>query len=187
MIEPPPPPPPKGHKQLKTEGKRKSFDTNVLDPDYATRAKQWQQTGVIPNLNKGNVPASYQNPITTDMNSTSSRKVKNGLPEYILAALPYLPFCIGFIASLLELFVIPRNEVKVRLHAAQGLAAHLLVFVAITLLNMANSPGLASLCNSIFIITMIVLSIKAFQKKPVLIKFLNPLTGWIDKKVNPRK
>ena len=54
----------------------------------------------------------------------SSRTVPGiGLPERWAAMLPYAPFYIGVVVSLLELFLVPRQEVRVRFHAAQGLAA----------------------------------------------------------------
>lgn len=184
-IPPPPTRPPKKNAPLKTEPERKSFDTNVLDPRYAAQA---QRVETAPNFNGRNAPAAYQNSKFTDMNSTSARKVeKVGLPEHILSALPYLPFWIGSIVSILELFFVPRNEIKVRFHAAQALTAYLTFFIVITALNAANLSALASLCNLIFAVAMIVWMVKAFQKKPIHIKFLDGATRWLDKKCNPRK
>ena len=71
----------------------------------------------------GQVPAAYQAPASsfTDMNRAGDRKVaKTGLPEKWLIGLPYLPFWIGFVAGFILLLVIPKEENKVRFHAAQG-------------------------------------------------------------------
>ena len=43
--------------------------------------------------------------------------------------LPYTPFYIGVVAALVELFLVPRSEPKVRFHAAQGLALHVAILV----------------------------------------------------------
>ena len=70
------------------------------------------------------------------MNRASERKVaKTGVPEKWLIGLPYLPFSIGLVAGLILLLVIPKDETKVRFHAAQGLArtSDLIVLRSLTL------------------------------------------------------
>ena len=44
-----------------------------------------------------------------------------------------LPFYIGLVVSLLELFLVPRKEVKVRFHASQALALHIAILIVHTL------------------------------------------------------
>src|SRR6185295_2456630 len=48
-----------------------------------------------------------------------------GLPEKWATMLVYTPFFIGIVVSLAELFLVPRKEVRVRYHAAQALALHI--------------------------------------------------------------
>ncbi len=50
-----------------------------------------------------------------------------GIPEKWAVMMPYAPFYIGLVVSLLELFLVPRKEVKVRFHAAQALALHIAI------------------------------------------------------------
>src|SRR5258708_1204948 len=50
-----------------------------------------------------------------------------GLPEKWAVALPYAPLYIGVVASIIELILVPRNEVRVRGHAAQGLALQIAI------------------------------------------------------------
>src|SRR5215210_6993995 len=71
----------------------------------------------------GQPPVAYhhQPAPLADMNRASSRKVgKTGVAEKWLVGLPYLPFWIGLVAGLVLLMVIPKEENKVRFHAAQG-------------------------------------------------------------------
>ncbi|MFN2452654.1 MAG: hypothetical protein ABR577_00355 [Pyrinomonadaceae bacterium] len=64
-----------------------------------------------------------------------------GLPERVACVLPYAPFYIGVVASLVELLLVPRTETRTRFHAAQGFALHIAIF-AISLLF--KFVGLAS-------------------------------------------
>ena len=53
--------------------------------------------------------------------------------------LPYAPFYIGVVASLLELFLVPRREVQARFHAAQGLSLHIAILVVQTLFGVVGA------------------------------------------------
>ncbi len=143
--------------------------------------------------NGQNIPANYQTKNLADMNKTSSRKVsKIGLPENILTALPYLPY-IGLVAGFLELLFVPKSEAKVRFHAAQGLAAHIGIWIITTILGGIGDIrgfGLADVANWIFhfvtIIMLIVWAIKAWRGKPVHIESVDDLTEWLEDKIKPR-
>src|SRR5690606_17951152 len=54
---------------------------------------------------------------------------KIGLPEKCMIGLPYIPFYIGLIAGIVLLLIVPKEEAKVRFHAAQGLAAHVAILI----------------------------------------------------------
>src|SRR5882757_9973377 len=69
----------------------------------------------------------YQTTRLEETQKPSKRKIK-GIPENILMVLPYTPFYIGLVASVLELLFVPQSETKVRFHAAQGFAAHIGIF-----------------------------------------------------------
>ena len=125
-----------------------------------------------------------------DVENSSSRKVaKIGLPENILIALPYLPY-VGIFAGLLELLFVPKSESKVRFHAAQGLAAHLAIWIITSILGgISHIPGfgLADLGNGIFqVITTVMLlifALKAWRGKPVHIESVDTLTEWLEDKI----
>ncbi len=137
------------------------------------------------------VPNAYQTAhLNNDVGNSSSRKVaKIGLPENILTALPYLPY-VGLAAGLIELLVVPKSETKVRFHAAQGLAAHLAIWIVTSILGgIGHIPvlGLAETGNWIFqIVTTIMLLIfafKAWKGKPVHIETVDTLTEWLEEKI----
>jgi uncharacterized membrane protein len=140
----------------------------------------------------GQVPAAYQAPSTADMNRAGERKVaKTGVPEKWLIGLPYLPW-IGLFAGLTQLLVIPKEETKVRFHAAQGLAANAAVWGISILLDMFdNVSDFAGIGSVIFTVVttimLIIFAIKAWRGKPVHIEAVDDLTNWLEEKIGPVK
>ena len=142
--------------------------------------------------NGQNVPANFKATNLADMNKSSSRKVsKIGLPENILTALAYIPFWIGLIAGLIQLLLVPKSETKVRFHAAQGLAAHIGIFIVGAILEgIDNFVPFADTAGKIFwIVTtvmLIIFSVRAWKGKPVHIEAVDDLTEWLEDKIKPR-
>ena len=200
----------------------KKYDTNPLDPDFPEQVREQEtvilpkpenKTRKFAEFDEREAPtrryeganfASHANaynqsqPIQTYQTAhfqtqDKTRKVASvGLPENILTTLPYLPFYIGFIAGIVELFIVPKSETKVRFHAAQGLAAHLGILLITTALGIVgNITGIAEVGNLIFgmatFVMLIVWSIKAYQGKPVHIESVDDLTNWLDEKIKPQK
>ena len=175
----------------------KSNETNRIPPPSITE----EQTRRFSDANFGaynspydgqSVPANYQTANLSDMNRASSRQVSNvGMPEKWLVGLPYIPWYIGLVASLIILFVVPKSETKVRFHAAQGLAAHLAILLVSAILGgLGNVTDLANFGNTVFnIVTMIMLivfAVKAWSGKPVHIESVDDLTEWLEDKIKPR-
>ena len=139
----------------------------------------------------GQVPAAYQQSPFAEMNRASERKVaKTGVPEKWLIGLPYIPFTIGLVAGLILLLVIPKEESKVRFHAAQGLAAHVAILIITSILGiLGNVTDLAGVGSAIFTavttIMLIVFAIKAWTGKPVHIESVDDLTNWLEEKIGP--
>lgn len=135
--------------------------------------------------------AHYPAANMADMNRASERKVaKTGVPEKWLIGLPYLPFSIGLVAGLILLLVIPKEETKVRFHAAQGLAAHVGILIVTSILSIvSNVADLAEVGSLIFTlvttIMLIVFAIKAWTGKPVHIETVDDLTNWLEEKIGP--
>lgn len=144
----------------------------------------------------GQVPAAYQaaqaSPFA-DMNRAGERKeTKTGIPEKWLIGIPYIPFTIGLIAGLILLLVIPKEENKVRFHAAQGLAAHVGILIITTILGIVgNVTDIAGVGSTIFTIVttvmLVIFAIKAWSGKPVHIQAVDDLTNWLEEKIGPVK
>ena len=139
------------------------------------------------------IPAQFKTAEIHTRTEDISRKVaKVGLPENILTALPYIPFYIGLISGLLILLFVPKSEAKARFHAAQGLAAHIGIFIVSAILGLVgNVTGLANVGNWIFgiftTIMLIIFAVKAWQGQPVHIESVDDLTEWLEDKIKPIK
>ncbi len=140
--------------------------------------------------NGQNVPAGYNGPHLFENNQRTRKVSKIGLPENVLTALPYIPFTIGLIVGLLELFFVPKHEAKVRFHAAQGVAAHLAILLVSAILGgIGNVTDLgnfgASIFNIVTTVLLIVFAIKAWQGKPIHIESVDELTNWLEDRIKP--
>ena len=140
----------------------------------------------------GQVPAAYQQSPFAEVNRPGERKVaKTGLPEKWLISLPYLPFWIGMVGGLILLLVLPKEENKVRFHAAQGFAAHIAIAIVSAILAFIGGITDSNFGGTIFgIITtvmMIIWAVKAFKGKPVHIEIIDDLTNWLEEKIGPVK
>jgi uncharacterized membrane protein len=139
-----------------------------------------------------NVPAYYQQPYFTQQENPIKRKVKSiGLPENIAIAACYFPFYIGMVAGFILLLLTPKDEPKVRFHAAQGLGAHLgIVLISVMLGIVAGIAG-GDLGTMLFrvasFVTLLIFSIRAFQGKPIHIAALDDMTNWLEEKLGPVK
>jgi uncharacterized membrane protein len=132
----------------------------------------------------------------------SSRTVPGlGLPENVALILPYLPFpFISGAAAAIELYLVPRDEVRTRFHAAQGLALHLFVLVVGFLFNIAdkiadNTVGgifslMLGIASGVFtlaaFIFFIVSMIRVWKGEDHRIAPLAELTKWLNEKIEPK-
>ncbi|MGD9588247.1 MAG: DUF4870 domain-containing protein [Pyrinomonadaceae bacterium] len=137
-----------------------------------------------------NPPVAYQPAYAGQMNRASDRKVaKTGVPEKWLVGLPYLPFWIGFVAGLILLLVIPKEENKVRFHSAQGFAAQIAIMIISAILgvvgNITDSNFGSFLFGAVTTVMMIVFAIRAWKGKPVHIEIIDDLTNWLEEKIGP--
>lgn len=141
----------------------------------------------------GATPAVYQPAATfADMNRASDRKVaKIGIAEKWLVGLPYLPIWLGFVAGLILLLIVPKEENKVRFHAAQGFAAQIAIMIIGTVLGGVGAVTDTNFGSSIFwavtTVMMIIFAIKAWKGKPVHIEVIDDLTNWLEDKIGPIK
>ena len=141
-------------------------------------------------------PAPYQPPAPhyqpAVAQKPTSRNVEGlGLPEKWAIVLPYTPLYIGIVASIIELILVPRKEVRVRGHAAQGLALHIaiiaveMLFGAVALITGSSVGGsLFKLAAFIFLITSM---IRVGRGKTHRIAPLAEPAQWLNKHIDPRK
>jgi uncharacterized membrane protein len=132
----------------------------------------------------------------------SSRTVPGvNLPENVTTILPYLPFYVGAVLGVVELFLVPRSETRTRFHAAQGLALHMVVLVIGFLLRFASTlasstlGGIASAMIGVIsmlfglaaLIFFIVSIIRVWKGEEHKLAPLDDMTKWLNEKIEPRK
>jgi uncharacterized membrane protein len=138
-------------------------------------------------------PAPYQQPVAPQiLQKPGSRSVAGiGLSEKWAMALPYTPFYIGVVVSLLELFLVPRNEGKVRFHAAQGLALHVAILVLQTAFAVLGAITSTSVGGSLFkvaaFVFLIISMIRVAKGKPHHIGALSEPAKWFNDHIELRK
>ena len=129
----------------------------------------------------------YQRPVDT----TSTRPVVGiGLPEKWALVLPYMPFFIGVVPALLELFLVPRKEVKVRFHAAQALSLHIAILIVQTLFSVISSLAGSAFGGTLFnlaaFIFLIISMIRVGRGDAHRIAPLAEPAQWFNQHIEPR-
>jgi uncharacterized membrane protein len=132
-------------------------------------------------------PAPYQ---SRDQRPTQRTVAGIGLPEKWAMILPYAPFYIGVVVSLLELFLVPRKELRVRLHAAQGLALQVAVVIVQTLFSVVAAITDSSVGGSLFwlasTIFFFVSMARVRKGRPHHIAPLTEPSQWFNEHIEPR-
>ena len=113
-----------------------------------------------------------------------------GLPEKWAVMLPYAPY-VGVVASILELILVPRGEIRVRAHAAQGLALHAAI-VAISMLFggvgiITGSTAGGSIFKIAAFVFLIISMIRVGNGATHRIAPLTDPSEWLNKHIEPRK
>jgi uncharacterized membrane protein len=129
----------------------------------------------------------YQAPVT----APSSRPIKGiGISEKWASMLPYAPFSIGLVVSLLELFLVPRSEGKVRYHASQGVALHIAILIVQTIFSVISMLTGSSLGGTLFKVAafafLIISMIRVGKGEPHQITPLAEPAQWFNKHIEPR-
>lgn len=167
-----------------SEAPTRRYDNVPLDAPY-------QSVFVPPTYTQ---PAPYQPPPAPfraqDQRPTARSVAGIGLPEKWAMMLPYTPFFIGVVVSLLELFLVPKKEVRVRFHASQGLALHVAILIVQTLFGVVevitdNGIG-GSLFNLAAAIFLIVSMVRVWKGKPHHIAPVAEPAQWFNEHISPR-
>lgn len=134
-------------------------------------------------------PANPYLPPQVNQRPTSRTVSGIGLPEKWAMILPYAPY-IGVVASLVELFLVPRKEVKVRFHAAQGLALHIAILVLQALFGVLGAVTDNSIGGSLFkaaaTVFLIISMIRVWKGEPHRIAPIGEPAQWLNERIEPR-
>jgi len=139
-------------------------------------------------------PAPYQPPAAPyrpiEQRPTARPVSGIGLPEKWAMMLPYAPFYIGVVPALLELFLVPRRELRVRFHAAQGLAVHIAILMVQTLFGVVSAVTDSSVGGSLFglasLIFLIVSMVRVWKGRPHHVAPLTEPSRWLNEHISPR-
>ena len=169
-----------------SEAPPRTFDNHPLDaPYHSVFAPPVQQQP--PSIDQPN--PYLQTPTSTRPTSRSIAGL--GLPEKWAMILPYAPFYIGIIASLVELFLVPRKEIKVRFHAAQGLALHIAILVLQTLFGVLGAITDSSFGGSLFklaaTVFLIISMVRVWKGEPHRVAPIAEPAQWFHERMVPRK
>ena len=113
-----------------------------------------------------------------------------GVPERWATTFAYAPGYIGLVVSLLELFLVPRKEVKVRFHAAQAVALHIAFLIIQTLFGVISTISGSSAGGSLFklgaFIFLLISMLRVWKGKPHHISALQEPAQWFNEHIEPR-
>ncbi len=167
-----------------SEAPTRRYDNLPLDSPY-------QSVFVPPTYSQPQVYQPPPVPFRAVDQSGGSRPVAGiSLPEKWATMLPYTPFFIGVVVSLLELFLVPRKEIKTRFHAAQGLAVHVAILVVQTLFSVIGAITDTSIGGTLFkvaaTIFLIVSMIRVWKGEPHQIAALEEPAQWFNRHIESR-
>jgi uncharacterized membrane protein len=169
-----------------SEAPTRRYDTPPLDapypsvfvpPTYAPPAQYQQQQP----------PLTFQQQVT---NPPTSRPVLGlGLPEKWALLLTYAPY-VGLVASLVELFLVSRREVRVRFHASQALALHIAILILGTVFGVVGAISGSDFGGVIFklatMVFLIISMVRVWKGEPHRIAPLAEPAQWFNEHIEPR-
>ena len=130
----------------------------------------------------------YQARANTSTNPASVAGI--GVPERWATTFVYTPAFVGLVISLLELFLVPRKEVKVRFHAAQALALHIAILIISTLFSVIGTVSGSSVGGALFkvaaFVFLIISMIRVWKGESHRISALAEPAQWFNEHIEPR-
>ncbi len=160
--------------------------------DKASLEASYPSVFVPPTYSPPAIYQAAQAPAPPITQKPGSRTIPGiGLPEKWAMALPYTPFYIGVVVSLLELFLVPRSEPRARFHAAQGLALHVAILVLQTAFAVVGAITGTSVGSTLFKIAafvfLLVSMIRVAKGKPHHISALTDPAQWFNDHIELKK
>jgi uncharacterized membrane protein len=102
----------------------------------------------------------------------------------------YAPGFIGLVVSLLELFLVPRKEVKIRFHASQGLTLQIAILIVQTLFSAISTFTGSSIGGTLFkvasFIFLVISMIRVWRGQPHQIAAISEPAQWFNDHIEPR-
>jgi uncharacterized membrane protein len=130
----------------------------------------------------------YQAPVSAAPTSRSVAGI--GVPERWATTFAYTPGYIGLVVSLLELFLVPRKEGKVRFHASQALALQIAILIIQMLFGVISSVSGSSLGGTLFKIAafffLLISMLRVWRGEPHRIAALQEPAQWFNEHIEPR-
>ena len=113
-----------------------------------------------------------------------------GISEKWATMLAYAPGYIGLVVGLLELFLVPRKEGKVRFHASQSVALHIAILIVQTIFSLISTLTGSTLGGSLFKLAafafLVISMIRVWKGEPHQITPLAEPAQWFNQHIEPR-
>jgi uncharacterized membrane protein len=112
------------------------------------------------------------------------------VPERWATTFVYAPAFIGLVVALLELFLVPRKEGKVRFHASQALALHIAFLIIQTLFSVISTVSGSSVGGTLFKVAafffLLISMLRVWRGEPHRIAALAEPAQWLNDHIEPR-
>jgi uncharacterized membrane protein len=146
------------------------------------------------------VPPTYAPPVQTprgvhsaqpgyDQPPTMRTVPGIGVAEKWAMMMAYAPY-VGIVVTLIELFLVPRREVKVRFHASQALAVHIAILVIQTVFEVIATVSGSSFGGSLFktaaLVFLIISMIRVWRGQSHQIAPVAEAAQWFNQHIEPR-
>lgn len=150
------------------------YPSVFVPPTYAPPSQYQQQN-------------AYRNPYVS---APPTRPVSGiGVSEKWATMMAYAPY-VGIVVSLVELFLVPRPEVKVRFHAAQALALHIAIMILGTIFGVIGAISDSHLGSVLFrtaaFAFLVISMIRVWRGEPHRIAPLTEPGQWFNRHIEPR-
>jgi|SRR5689334_6329281 len=180
-----PPNPENARKNVYSEAPTRRYDNPPLDapypsvfvpPTYAPPSQYQSRQDV------------YQAPPTAAPAVHSVSGI--GVPERWATMMAYAPGFIGLVVGLLELFLVPRKEGRVRFHASQAVALHIAILIVQTVFSAISAISGSTLGGTLFKIAafafLVISMIRVWRGEPHRIAPLAEPAQWFNDHIEPR-
>lgn len=112
-----------------------------------------------------------------------------GVAEKWAMMMAYAPY-VGIVVSLIELFLVPRREIKVRFHASQALALHIAILVIQTIFQVIATVSGSSFGGSLFraaaLVFLIISMLRVWRGQSHHIAPVTEAAQWFNEHIEPR-